>query len=154
MKQTVKKFMDDNLCPVLSRKEVDISLPVEIRGFARVGEVETRCCGPVKITANSDFCPGDHDAVLKFVISQRIQVDIPVTFGVKTEIGEEKVDFDDNDADDCRCSGGRCSLETREEISSKKYEESSSKKYEEQDENKDEDKNEYKENKKENRYER
>ena|GEM_PF-6741448 len=128
MKQTIKQFMDDKLCPVMSRKEVDISLPVEIKGFANVGEVETRCCGPVKITANSDFCPGDHDAVLKFVISQRIQVDIPVTFGVKTEIGEEKVDFEDQDDDDCRCRNGRCSLEAREDIEVNKDEDKENKK--------------------------
>ena len=127
MKHEIKQFVNDELCHRKARKEVEISLPVEIRGFAKVGEVEAKCCGHAEIVPNSDFCPGEHDAVVKFVIRQKIKVEIPVTFGVKTDVGEEKMHFDESIdlcGCECGCNEDKCGFEECvEEITEERVEE-------------------------------
>ena len=95
LKHEIKQFINEKLCPTIGCKEIEISLPVAIKGFAEVGEVDTKCCGPAEIIPNSDHCPGDRDAVARFVIRQKIVVEVPVDFGVKTDVGDAMVDFDD-----------------------------------------------------------
>ena len=106
MKCEFKEF-SHNACPVLEKKELTISIPVSIKGFAEVGEVKTKCgCHE---TICGDDCKGCHDAEDKFVITQKINVEIPLTFGAKTKVGEAIVDFDDECAchdkkdDECEC---------------------------------------------------
>ena len=98
MEHENKNFIHDVTCPAVATKEVDICLPVSIEGFAHVGEIHSKCCGPAVIHPGMDCCPGEHDAVFKFVIRQKIGVAVPVTFGTKTKVGKSKVDFDD-----CEC---------------------------------------------------
>jgi|GEM_PF-3008995 len=82
-----------NACPVLEKQELCIGVPISIRGFAEVGEVKTICGEHEVICGTNDF-QGHHDAVDEFVVKQKITVEIPLTFGAKTQIGESIVLFD------------------------------------------------------------
>ena len=104
MKNIFKKFVHDSICPAVETKELDICLPVSIKGVAEVGEVATKCDGPPRIIPNTDFCPGKHDHVFKFVVRQKIKVEVPVAFGARTSVGDYTVHFDDMPCEpDCDC---------------------------------------------------
>lgn len=93
------------LCPTVGVAEVEVGVPVCIKAFAHVGKVKTQCIGKADIIPDTDICKGKPDNVCKFVISQKIKVEIPVMFGAKTEVGEASVD--------CDCPKGEvcCSIE-------------------------------------------
>ncbi len=93
------------LCPTVGTVEVDVGVPVCVKAFAHVGKVKTECIGKAEIIPGSDCCKGKPDNVCKFVISQKIKVEIPVMFGAKTEVGEPSVD--------CGCPKGEicCTIE-------------------------------------------
>ena len=99
----------DVLCPTVGVKEIEISVPVAIKGYAEIGEIQTKCCGPAEIVPNSSFCPGRNDAVARYVIREKIRVEVPITFGAKTKVGEYRVDYDDRpDEQECGCGEQEC----------------------------------------------
>jgi len=95
MKNIFKKFVHDSVCPAVKTTEMDICVPISIRGVADVGEVSTICQGPPKIIPNTDHCPGKRDNVFNFVIRQKLKVEVPVKFGAKTVVGEHTVHFEE-----------------------------------------------------------
>jgi hypothetical protein len=111
MKQEFKKFVNDNVCAANGIQEIEICVPVAVGGFAEVGDIYTGCDGPAEIIPNTNFCSGENDKVARFVIRQRLKVDVPVTFGASVDVGEAAVDFDDaeNEPDcSCKCSFNCC----------------------------------------------
>ena len=100
--QKHKNWISESNCSSNAFEEMNITVPVAVRGFADVGNVEFKCMGPSVITRNCDRTPGNPCAVSKFTVSQRLRVDIPIDFGAKADVGEGHVEF--NDSDRCRCA--------------------------------------------------
>ena len=100
-----EKFRLDGGCPSNTCEEAAVTLPVEVRAFADVGDVELMCLGPVVVRRNSSDTPGRPCAVSKFTISQRMRVIIPVTFNAEADIGESHVEFEPC-SDPCKCDCG------------------------------------------------
>ena len=89
-----EKFVLEGGCPVKAFEEANVTVPVTVCAKCKVGDVDFHCCGDPVITKNSDYTPGRPDAVSKFTIRQKMRVDIPIVFGLETDIGEGHVDFD------------------------------------------------------------
>ena len=92
MNKECEQHVIKELCPTMGVQEVEVGVPVCIKAFAHIGKVKTECVGNAEIIPGADCCKGKPDGVCKFVISQKIKVEIPVMFGAKTEIGEASVD--------------------------------------------------------------
>ena len=105
MRPDFERVNRTEVCPSKTEKCVIIGVPVAIRGFAKVGEIVSVCCGPAEVLPGAEIFDANPDAVHKFVVSQKIKVDIPITFGAITEVGKPDVDFDDSE---CRNCGGGC----------------------------------------------
>ena len=88
-----EKFVMESNCPSMTHEEATVTVPVSVRAFANVGNVEFKCMGQAVVTRNSDFTPGRPCAVSKFTISQKLRVDIPIKFKAEAETGEGYVDF-------------------------------------------------------------
>jgi len=80
-------------CPAEACQEAKVTVPFTFRAFAKVGNVGIKCKGEPIVTYNSDEAPGEHDAVSKFTISERICLHIPVVFGAEAEVGKDRVDY-------------------------------------------------------------
>lgn len=110
-----EKQYKPEVCPVLGFQDVLVGVPVEIKPFAQVGEVKTECMGKPVIKRGSIECEGKPRKTCKFVINQKIRVEVPVIFGAKTEVGEASID--------CKHHGMPCGLEKKiyEETSKEDY---------------------------------
>lgn len=84
-------------CPACGSQDVMVSVPIEIKPFAKVEKVKTECLGEAVIT-EGNACHGcEHFGkrhACKFTISQKMRVEVPVIFGARTEIGEACVNCD------------------------------------------------------------
>ena len=105
MNKEYEQHIVKELCPTMGVQEVEVGVPVCIKAFAHVGKVKTECVGNAEIIPDTEVCRGKPDSVCKFVISQKIKIEIPVMFGAKTEIGEAAID--------CGCPKGEicCDLD-------------------------------------------
>lgn len=105
MNKEYEQHIIKELCPTMGVQEVEVGVPVCIKAFAHVGKVKTECIGNAEIIPGAELCKGKPDGVCKFIISQKIKIEIPVMFGAKTEIGEALID--------CGCPKGEicCNLE-------------------------------------------
>ena len=83
--------MEKKNCPTKSFQKIEISLPVTTKPFAKVGEIETKCCGDPELGTATALLNQSLGEELVFVIKQKICVEIPVTFGCETETKEMKV---------------------------------------------------------------
>ena len=96
-----EKFCLKGGCPSVTSETANVTVPVAVRAFADVGEVELKCLGGAVVTRNSrraNGVPCGH-GVSEFTISQRMRVDIPIKFNMETEIGEAQVEFESNGCD-------------------------------------------------------
>lgn len=105
MNKEYEQHIIKELCPTMGVQEVEVGVPVCIKAFAHVGKVKTECVGNAEIIPGAETCKGTPDGVCKFIISQKIKIEIPVMFGAKTEIGEAAID--------CGCPKGElcCGLD-------------------------------------------
>lgn len=81
-------------CPVHAVEELDISVPAYIKTHAEVGEVKL-CCLETRIIKNTNRVRGCvcSETTNKFVIRQKLRVDIPIKYDVDAFVGEGHVDF-------------------------------------------------------------
>ena len=84
-------------CEVNAQQMVEVCLPVQVRPFARVGQISTRCCGPAIIRPGI-LCPGPIIENCNFTVSQRICVEVPVEFGANVTPEQPHTN----------CTGERC----------------------------------------------
>jgi len=87
-------------CDAVGHKMVDISIPVSVTPFARVGTITTRCCGEPTITPGINV-PSGPSTNCDFTISQRICVEVPVEFGATVTPGEEHVECTGEGCENC-----------------------------------------------------
>ncbi len=68
-------------------QKAKVSLPISIEPFVITGKIKARCCGDPKVSTDcKDNC--------SYVITQEICIEIPLKFGVCTEINDEYVECD------------------------------------------------------------
>lgn len=75
-------------CSTIGSQRAKICLPVSVIPYAITSPAIINCCGNTKISSNCECnCKGDSTSC-DFVISQIINVDVPVEFGASVKIGE------------------------------------------------------------------
>ena len=82
------------VCPTNTCEDIAVSVPVEIRAHADVGDIVLRCMGH-HIESDSD-----RRSCNRFKIVQKVHACIPVKYCVECEVHDEYVDFDTNRRDD------------------------------------------------------
>ncbi len=78
---------DGKSCTKVSYQSADISVPIEIKPDVTVGCIEVECCGEPVVKREG----GCHDAC-EFVLTQKINVKIPLKYDVYTRVGDSIVD--------------------------------------------------------------
>ena len=89
-------------CPTMSYQDVNVCVPVTIKAFGVGGNAKTKCLGTAVVSSGCDTCIGRSDEVCKFVVSQKLRVEVPIIFGARAEAGEAIIDCD------CAESANRC----------------------------------------------
>ncbi len=93
---SIKHCDDENNigCTETCYKDINVSIPVTIKPFGKIGNVKTKCLeGSIICKNNSHHCPDTEDSC-KYVITQKICVEIPVVFGASVEAEEAFIDCD------------------------------------------------------------
>lgn len=81
---------DGITCTNVSTQYADMSVPVRLKPYAIVGEVETECCGDAVITqrqCQGSVCP----CGCEMTITQAVCIHIPIEYGTNAEIGDTVV---------------------------------------------------------------
>lgn len=92
MKNFIPEFDKD--CKETIDKFVSIALPVKVTPEVDVRPVTTECCGrPIITPGKRHKCElGKENGDCEFIIIQKMKVEIPVKFKVKTDIDDPFVD--------------------------------------------------------------
>jgi len=80
-------------CMKVGCKEVDISLPIELKPDTDIGKIEIHCCGEPRIECVNEPC--DNGVLIE--IRQRAKVIIPVKFNVKAAVKDSSIECVDKD---------------------------------------------------------
>ena len=101
----IEKHILENGCPSNAFEEVNVTVPITVRAYADIGNVDLKCMGSAVITRNCDDPPGVPHAVSKFTVRQKMRVDIPIVFGAETDVGEGYIEFPSSGSvpDKCKC---------------------------------------------------
>lgn len=75
-------------CTTVGSQKAKICLPVSIIPYAVTSPAIVNCCGETEVGFISDECTASEATSCEFVISQVINVDVPVEFGASVKIGE------------------------------------------------------------------
>ncbi len=92
MNKEYDKIISGDVCPAVGYQDVNVCVPVTIKPFGDVGNVKTKCLGKASVLSECDQCPGETCGVCKFIISQKLRVEVPVIFGARAEVGDVAVD--------------------------------------------------------------
>ncbi len=79
-------------CPVVGYQSVSVSVPVEVKPFARTGKTRTVCCCDPIVTMDTSTCSGRKDGTCHFTINQMLCIEVPVNFGAVIAVGDTYVD--------------------------------------------------------------
>lgn len=83
-------------CPTIGSQSATVCLPVSISPYAVTGPATVKCRGSAVINNTCQECTGKVNGKCDFIISQKIQIDLPVEFGATVKVGDTYVD--------CECS--------------------------------------------------
>lgn len=81
----------------------NVCVPVTITPFATPGEATATCCGETIVNQNTTQCPGTRTSCT-FTVTQRLCIEIPITFGAVIETGEARVQCGEVTTTPCDCS--------------------------------------------------
>ncbi|MEG2421416.1 MAG: hypothetical protein RSB55_07685 [Oscillospiraceae bacterium] len=76
-------------CTTVSTQCADVSVPIKLRPFASVGEIQTECCGEAVLTSRS--VTPNSCGCCELLITQAVCVHIPVAYGASAEVGDTSV---------------------------------------------------------------
>lgn len=109
LNQNIENKLDKHGCSAVGAQNVNVNVPITVKPFGEVGNAKVHCLGKA-VVKDSEHCHGEPGGVCKFTISQKMRVDVPVTFRAKAESGEAFVD--------CGCteSKGGCVLGVSEDL--------------------------------------
>ena len=74
-------------CETAAYQPLSVSVPVTVTPFVNEGEATTYCCGDPIVIREPDGSDCIHDSDCTFIITQKICVRIPVTFGATASLG-------------------------------------------------------------------
>ncbi len=72
----------------VSKQIVDVSLPINLSAIAALGCIDAKCCDEPTLVCKSS----DGKNTSEIVITQRIELAIPVQFGVNIHVGDSEID--------------------------------------------------------------
>jgi hypothetical protein len=76
-------------CEKTVHQKTKVSLPISVEPFVIPGRVRARCCGTAKVTIEPfNECKEN----CNYVITQEICIEIPLKFGVSTEIKDSFIE--------------------------------------------------------------
>lgn len=81
---------ESNDCSKVGYQYVDISVPVELKQDATIGEIETKCCGEPTVCCKEEKCGG----TCEITITQKVCIKIPINYNVIACVGEGQIDCD------------------------------------------------------------
>ena len=85
---------NSSTCPTIGSQSATVCLPVSISPYAVTGPACVKCRGSAVINHTCMDCKGIVNGKCDFVISQKIQIDLPVEFGATVKVGDTYVDCD------------------------------------------------------------
>ena len=88
---------DADSCKKVAYQNAEISVPVELKPDAKIGRIETECCGEPTIECKSHK-EDKEENVCMLVITQKVCIKIPIQYDLTACIGKEKID--------CGCDEG------------------------------------------------
>ena len=100
MSKAMYEEKDRSGCSAVGYQDVNVCIPVTIKPFGEAGNAKTQCLGKAVVTFGCDKCKGKPDEECKFTISQKLRVEVPVTFGARAEVGKASVE--------CEGADGNC----------------------------------------------
>lgn len=98
-------------------QEETVCVPVTVTPFANPGMATATCCGEPKVSMGGQ-CPGDRKSC-SFTITQKLCIEIPISFGAVIETGEAVVQCGEVSQEECECleddNGGETSTRSGNE---------------------------------------
>lgn len=88
-----------------------VCVPVTVTPFANPGTATATCCGEPTVNMGNK-CPGDKKSC-SFTITQKLCIEIPISFGAVIETGEAVVQCGDVSQEECDCSDEDTEAEVR-----------------------------------------
>lgn len=79
-------------CVKIGYQYADISVPVELKPSAAVGDIVIECCGEPNVSCRESKC-GDSCEV---IITQKVSIKIPINYQVSARAGNSTVNCDFN----------------------------------------------------------
>lgn len=92
MNNEIEQKYDCSDCTAVSYQDINVCVPVTIKAFSEVGNVEVECLGKPSINSRCHACQYKSNNTCKLTISQKLRVTVPVVFDAKAEIGETSVE--------------------------------------------------------------
>ena len=83
-------WIQNRQCKSIANKSIDVNTPVRVEPRVEVGRIRTACQRP-RIFFQPERRP-NHRHACDFVIRQTINVEIPISYDVETNIGDSYVD--------------------------------------------------------------
>jgi hypothetical protein len=77
-----KNCFDIESCKKTVCRAIDISVPVTVTPFATTEKPEAKCVGDITVSPGNTCCESEHEPI-RFTVTQRINVEIPLTFGAE-----------------------------------------------------------------------
>lgn len=125
LKESIHPGKPEHACNRVNYQYADVSVPVKVKPFAKVGKIDVECCGEPVIYYKKGGCfengscedrpydkeelvdfdkkPGKHD-ICEILIKQTIYVKIPIQYGAFVDVGDEYVQCGKADSElDCKC---------------------------------------------------
>lgn len=71
-------------CEKVAKHYIDISIPVEVKPNARVGNIEMECCGEPVVICDEEKCTDGCGLILM----QKVCIKIPLKYSFKSDVGK------------------------------------------------------------------
>ena len=91
-----KEKCPEDACVKVGYQYADVSVPMELKPSAKVGDIVIECCGEPDVKCREGKC-GDS---CEICITQKISIKIPIHYQVVACAGESKIN--------CICAGPPC----------------------------------------------
>lgn len=72
-------------CTSIASQYADVDIPIKLKPYAHLGEIETECCGEPVIEMRQNHGRG---CGCEIVVTQKVCIRIPIEYGMAAHIGE------------------------------------------------------------------
>lgn len=87
-------------CETFTYQTATVCAPVVVTPTAVAGPTRTLCCGDPVVSPGERACPSGARNCF-FTVSQRVCIEIPITFGATAAVGEPRINCEDVSIDGC-----------------------------------------------------